>query len=617
MYFSWLTRELLVANALLNIPFSKELAVEVLTRLFHPPADVSDSRPEDEYHLTSGAPDVLYDEKTGVYEAKSEHTLGGAACIEETDRMRKHQTKLLKAVELYETEIGSKNIMLSTGISLASQHGWGDVLNEAEAVRKRYRPREGSDSIPTLQNSFRTFELAQPRVDQWLALLPSTAPCASRLCGGLKVIFAIIWRSGMLSGEIYNALKQIPITISHAQDLTLRYEPEALAEHVEQLFCAVISTLRHIICEYTRISANGHQVHFSQDFQLLNHYKHLIELEQQVVINQRVRVEALNSLKSMGDERWDLIFSVLNEQLTETQDDQELEDLDEGIMRTRETSVNADLYEALEYDHLLCHRDLKETMRCRFHFSAAENSRVTWLVENELLREWVTSPASELFFINGNEDQHERTSSVSVYCGMITRALQSQVPRIVLYWYCGLNVNEDIAGMLRNLIGQLLGHIEADQSPLKSDKKVWYAGLKIDDLEILFRLFKKILKNLLKSATVFCILDGISFYEDDYRAQDLSELIEALAMLVDNAGKSNFIFKVLLTSPNRSDIAEDVGGNVDIGHFEVLDMPGFVMTDRSELTEFEILRSISRRNSISSVGSTPTVYHEASEYLDD
>ncbi|XXH00699.1 hypothetical protein Hte_007049 [Hypoxylon texense] len=536
------------------------MAVEVLTRLLRPPADLGDSRPEDEYHLTSGGPDVLYDENNGVYEPKVERTSGETACVEETDRMRKHQTKLLKAVELYETDVGSKNIMLSTGVSLASHHDWDDVLSEAETI---------------------------------------------------------IWRSGMLSSEIYNALKQIPITISHAQDLTLRYEPEALAEHVGQLFCAVIDTLRHIITEYTKISAGGRQVHFTQDFRLMDHYKNLIELEQQVVVNQRVRVETLNSLKSMGDKRWDLIFSVLNEQLTETQDDQELESLDEGMKRTRENSINADLYEALEYDHLLCHQDLKETMRCRFHFSASEHSRVTWLVENELLRDWVTSPTAELLFINGNENSLETISSVSVYCGMITRALQSQVPRVVLYWYCGLNVNEDITGMLRNLIGQLLEHMEADGSPLKSDKKVWYAGLRIDDMDILLRLFRKILKSLLKTATVFCILDGISSYEDDDRIQNLSTLVVAFATLIDSARQSNFIFKVLLTSPNRSEVADDVNGYTDIGPFEVLDMPGFVMTDRSELAEFEFLRSISRRNSISSVGSTPTVYYETTEYLDD
>lgn len=277
--------------------------------------------------------------------------------------------------------------------------------------------------------------------------------------------------------------------------------------------------------------------------------------------------------------------------------------------------MNAELYEALEYDHLLCHQDIKETMRHRFVFSVIEKSRLSWLVNNEGLGDWITTPASDLFLINGNETRHERTSPVSVYCGMLTRALQSQAPRIVLYWYCGLNVNDDVAGMLRNMIGQLLDNIEANKSPLKAIKKVWYADFVPDDQTILFELFKRILKHQLKSASVFCIIDGVSFYEDYHRAQSFGDLVEDLTALTSDAHKAKSIFKVLLTSPNRSDIVERAANSVNDGLIEVLEMPDFVDIDRNDTEELDIINALSRRNSISSSMSGRSVYEEALEYL--
>jgi hypothetical protein len=259
---------------------------------------------------------------------------------------------------------------------------------------------------------------------------------------------------------------------------------------------------------------------------------------------------------------------------------------------------------------------MKVTTRQGIHFSAAEKPRTSWLVKNELLRDWITSPTSDLFLINGNEGRHEFTSPVSVYCGMLIRALKSQPPRVVLYWYCGLHVKESISAMLRNLIGQLLYHFEEDKSSPNPEQKVWYAGLVCNDSNSLFRLFRTILKHQLKSVSVFCVLDGISFYEGSYRGKELGELIAAFEALIYEAQESKSIFKVLLTSPDRSRIVQKEK-IPEPKSFKVLQMPRFIMMDRRGHRDFEILRNITRRSSISSVGSIGSVYHDASEYLSD
>ena len=134
--------------------------------------------------------------------------------------------------------------------------------------------------------------------------------------------------------------------------------------------------------------------------------------------------------------------------------------------------------------------------------------------------------------------------------------------------------------------------------------KAWYANL-----------FRKLPKQQLKSASVFCILDGVSFYEDPIRRQDFEALVEALAALVSDAQESNLIFKVLFTSPTRSRCVKKAAMSANEGSLEVLDVPPFIDIERTELREFHI-HTPSRRSSINSV-SNLSVYEDAMEYVED
>ena len=270
------------------------------------------------------------------------------------------------------------------------------------------------------------------------------------------------------------------------------------------------------------------------------------------------------------------------------------------------------MYKALEYDYLLCQKHLEEVLECLFRFSVIEKARVRYLVDNEELRRWISSPSSDLFLINGNETLHDRASPVSLYCGMLTRALQSQKPRIVLYWFCGLNTDADIAEMLGNLIGQLLDQIEAKKSPLKEIDKIWYRDFVLYDQMVVFDLFKKILIHQLKSAVIFCILDGVSFYEDHHRSQAFEDLVEDLTALVSEAQQSKRIFKVLFTSPIRSQSAKAVARE----SLQELDIPPFIDTGRSDFATSDFTNSFNRRSSINTVSGL-SVYEDTFEYFDD
>lgn len=116
----------------------------------------------------------------------------------------------------------------------------------------------------------------------------------------------------MLSARTYDALEQIPLTISHAHGLTTQYDHATLAEHVAQLYCAIVDMLRHILRAYSRIVVKEQRVEFkekSEDLELLRRFRRLIVLEKKVLLDRHVRLEALNSLKTTGDKHWGAILA--------------------------------------------------------------------------------------------------------------------------------------------------------------------------------------------------------------------------------------------------------------------------------------------------------------------
>lgn len=102
--------------------------------------------------------------------------------------MKAQQQELLEAAERYEKKMTQTDSRLATGVHMGAHHDWSDVLNEAKLART-YTPRKGSNSI-ILKNGLRTFETTQTRVEQWLGLLRNSSPCASRLCGGLRMVLS-------------------------------------------------------------------------------------------------------------------------------------------------------------------------------------------------------------------------------------------------------------------------------------------------------------------------------------------------------------------------------------------------------------------------------------------
>ena len=105
------------------------------------------------------------------------------------------------------------------------------------------------------------------------------------------------------------------------------------------------------------------------------------------------------------------------------------------------------------------------------------------------------------------------------------------------------------------------------------------------DLTALCRLFEGLLSRV-EEGVVFCMIDGMSWYETESRSGTMQVVMPFLQSPVDAIAASNsrFIFKLLMTSPVMSHYARDwFRGEV------ILDMQSDNFGEEKSFGEFNVL----------------------------
>jgi len=180
---------------LVNEPYSLQEKLEFTERLRYPASDINVNNPDDKVHFTQSRPDVVFDRKANIYKARPLQTLVGESLImEETESMRDHQKALINAAERYESKVGVADATLSTKLVITAQHNWNDVLNEVETLSSKEHEFGGLWNTISLTDGLRKFAITRLKIEDWLALLPGNTLCASRLCGGLRMVLSVGWQ---------------------------------------------------------------------------------------------------------------------------------------------------------------------------------------------------------------------------------------------------------------------------------------------------------------------------------------------------------------------------------------------------------------------------------------
>jgi hypothetical protein len=209
------------------------------------------------------------------------------------------------------------------------------------------------------------------------------------------------------------------------------------------------------------------------------------------------------------------------------------------------------LCESLGYEDGIIYGDIERVIYNGLSTGDKDRNRVVYLLEQaEEVREWLQPGQSQVLIINGMGEACDAISSTSVFCAMMSHGIGNADDVMVLRWFCGLHItDEGVPAMLRNLIGQVLMHVNTAVD-LSKHKTIWFKKYwNCEDPRMLLDLLEDFIREQLEKTPVLILLDGASFLENKTYFRDMYCTVQRLSSLVD--GKDGCEFKLLLTSPIR------------------------------------------------------------------
>ncbi|KAL8655743.1 MAG: hypothetical protein Q9226_002932 [Calogaya cf. arnoldii] len=142
-------------------------------------------------------------------------------------------------------------------------------------------------------------------------------------------------------------------------------------------------------------------------------------------------------------------------------------------------------------------------------------------------------------------------------------------------------------GLLRSLIRQLLCVQQFDRAVAEI---AYGEKLQYENVAYFLHLFRSLVEHLPEDKILFCIIDGISFYDSSEPSFELEAVVEGLTELTEDCGFGP-VFKLLITSPLNNRCATRyfsladrimVPDNADAGRILT---PGQAMRHTSKLIE--------------------------------
>lgn len=228
--------------------------------------------------------------------------------------------------------------------------------------------------------------------------------------------------------------------------------------------------------------------------------------------------------------------------------------------------------------------DLEATLSVLPTAHGAAQDRAAWILKSREVAEWLGSLQSRVLIINGGEPEHSTRSATSLFTSMLVRALDTTKPGVSIYWFCGQNISYPIQKMLRGLAGQLI-----DQSSTSVDLPSPSDLGSAQDIRDLTWLLCRCLVEQLQQTPVYCVLDAVSFYEDQYRSDDLYFAFRRVVGIVARSQPSlSHRLKVLVTSPTR---VLDLSETIAAMDATVLDVPYEVAGSMYGLRDEDIFQS--------------------------
>ena len=163
--------------------------------------------------------------------------------------------------------------------------------------------------------------------------------------------------------------------------------------------------------------------------------------------------------------------------------------------------------------------------------------------------------------VDGNIESSgfEKLSAVSYLCAsLVASFLHVRDDAIVLHFFCGLHtrLTADLrgpGGLIRSLVWQLVTSLASRQTVSLEfiDNRDLRDALEQRDLEMLCDVFGELMSQLPLDTPVYCIVDGVDWYEEAEFRASMDHVVDRLRTLVEDKTLKP-LFKVLMASSFRT-----------------------------------------------------------------
>lgn len=182
------------------------------------------------------------------------------------------------------------------------------------------------------------------------------------------------------------------------------------------------------------------------------------------------------------------------------------------------------------------------------------------VIAGEAFKAWQREDeAPPLFLEGGLPPSNRRSTTLSIVSSGLIETQDANPRSTSIYFFCGMhdNANDSVCGpqgLIRSLIGQILQQFDANLDFISMLSRPLIEKL---NLRALCDCFGKLVKQLPARTVLFCIIDGISFFESQLWANDTAKVIGDLRALAYDSDV-DAIFKLLVTSPRRSKLVSSI-----------------------------------------------------------
>ncbi|KFZ04780.1 hypothetical protein V501_08982 [Pseudogymnoascus sp. VKM F-4519 (FW-2642)] len=186
-----------------------------------------------------------------------------------------------------------------------------------------------------------------------------------------------------------------------------------------------------------------------------------------------------------------------------------------------------------------------------------EQAQAEQLIRSTQFKDWVVAGTSSQLLVHGEYDGQRYVSGLSLFCSSFAQSLEARAPRFIpLIFFCGLHTDPDTdrhtggRAIIQNFICQLLCQFDFDTRSFAIEKLDEHL-IQLGDIGELSRLFEWLVGKLPQSVVLFCLIDGVGYYEREEFEHDIGFVVEKL-LRISAEKKTQAGVKILLTSSSRT-----------------------------------------------------------------